>query len=281
MSHDVGLWPRDGSLDLERVRAWLDVRPEWTIRERTAIYENTDTDVYFTLDVNGDDADEGEPPLLAVLNVYRPSFFGLEAAEVLGEFSAEFNLLGSDGTDERGERVPCNADWLLPRWNEANAAGYRTIGAQDSAPNPMPQSTLVEAWRWNRLRAGRQQQYVEDDVFVPRIMAIRTSAGLGTAVVWTDVIPFLLPPVSHVLVHRGSAPTRRRLRAPAQTQLQTRAAVLKVLGHLAMTSADWIEFVEQPAPPAIAAWAAALNSRKRDFNLVSWDKIHDEELLTR
>jgi hypothetical protein len=281
MSHDVQFWPRRGGpdFDLDRTRSWLNAQPNWTVSGPSATYQNADTGVYLTLDLNEPSTQE-EPPLMATINVYRPSFFGLEAASVLGEFSSEFDLLVDDLLDGRGAPVQYTQEWLVSRWNESNAAGYAAIASRDSSPNALPRSRLVSSWQWNRDRAALQDQFA-DELFVPKIMAISTPGGPSTAVVWTDAMPFTLPPVQYVIVYRDGLAPHNSARKSSEMQLQSRDAVVRALGSYAQPRGDRIDFLEADPPPSVTEWIARLRSRTRGFDGLDWDRVHDAELLIR
>jgi hypothetical protein len=282
MSHDVAFQPRTGTLDLGSVRKQLAGKQYWEVERRGALYRNPDTGFYLTLDLNDHAADrtdeDAEPPIVAAINVYRPSFFGLECAEILAGLAAEFDLVANEvGNDDAW--VDYSTRWFIDRWNVANLAGYSALRERDPSPNSMSTARLIEAWEWNRSRAQLQEK-LEDELFVPKISPILLPDGLSTAVVWTDAIPFALPSVEHVIVYRNTLLSRKRFRRPGKTQLQTRAAVLDVLGDLAIPRDGRIDFLELPAPAAVSDWVAGLDAKEPGFTMLQWDHVHDAELLT-
>jgi hypothetical protein len=279
MSHDIQLWPRSGTLDLAAVRSWLDAQPAWTVNENSAVYENDNTDVYFVLDINDGSLDADESPLLALINVFRPSFFGRECAVVLAGLVTEFDLLVNDFLDEDITPAEYSEEWLISRWNQSNAAGHRALAGQDgSTPPSLPQSVLTEAWRWNFHR-GELQGFLGGDVFVPRIMALSTPSGPTTAVVWTDAIPFVLPRVGHVVIYRNELMPRKLFRKPSPMQLQPYEVVIDVLGDFAIQRDGRIDFLQYPTPPAVRNWVSGLSSPDRGGDGLSWDRVYDTELL--
>lgn len=181
------------------------------------VYENEATGVYFTLECEpwmmDDDAPETRinPPFVdaemhAIINLFRPSFFGVETMNVIAEICRDLDLYV---LDESGQVVPerLDAGELQRRWLDSNASALRLM-ASDSAVNHW---SRARSDAWHRYQSIRKQ--IDDDltaqgrgVFVPQLMLVVPVGAKGvkiqSMVVWPEAIPFVFPPCDLVAVFR-------------------------------------------------------------------------------
>lgn len=275
MSFDLEFRARTGTVDVGRVHEWLAGRSNWRVEGASAVYDNDDTGVYFVLDVNQPASDE--PPLVALINYYRPSFFVREIELELRSLVAAFGLVVFDPQNEQTAPDGFDAGWLTSRWDAANRQASPAL-ATDNA-DTMSTARLAAAWSWNYQRNAVQESYGED-VFVPGIIAIRTPAGTSTAVVWTDAIPLILPDVGYVIVFRNRLAPRRLLRAAEpDAVLLGHETVVDVLRPWSTIVDDRLEFRVPSIPPELEQWVQRLPAQRGGFSGVAWDQVHDIESM--
>jgi len=273
MSLDIALLTDGRPVPWEDIATWLGAREHWTVRESQATYENGDTGVYFLLDLNKEAGDEA--PLVAAINVYRPNFFFAEIGPEVEALVDRFALVRGDHDEHRIVRRRFDVVELEAEWRQGNALAHRSIAPGDPALLEAPGEVLSAAWRWNRGRAELQRRY-GDDVFVPGMMAVASGPWVETAVVWTDAIPTLLPVADHVIVLRDRL--RRRF-STHDLRLMHRRDLVALLGELSASNVTEEGVVTQPGS-AVEAWLRALPRHPVvDFRTVSWDLVHDSELV--
>lgn len=277
MSYDFELHPRSVPVDVAEVRAWIASRPHWSLDAVTsAVYENSDTGVSFVLDLNEPAV---EPPLVAIVNLYRPSFFIREIEFELRSLAASFDLTVFDPQDELWAPHPLTAEWLSEQWWRANATSYQLFQGEDRTRLVLPRRRLDAAWWWNYRRSALQDAQSED-IFVPSVMVIDTDRGLRTAAVWSDAIPVILPEVDDVIIYRDRLAPRRLFRAGGPDSLLVgRPEVVEVLAPFSTIGPDRLEFRVPSIPPGVENWVRGLPARELDITGVPWDQVHDVELV--
>src|SRR5262249_34432397 len=136
-------------------------RPNFTVEDDQAAYQNEKTGVYFTFDyydgkdAEADDPNAGREHIHFNLNYYRPHTFGLEAERVLTPLVEELDLVVSDPQNEGmgdGEYTP---EGFLRGWNSGNRFGHQAYlslaqkGEKIVGHNHvLPTKTLRACWEW-------------------------------------------------------------------------------------------------------------------------------------
>jgi hypothetical protein len=217
MSYDLFFAPTYRVCGIEEFTEYFSGRPNYKVEGAAAYYFNEYTGVYFSFEYNGDvspdesddelddedQEDEDEFPIAFNINFYRPSFFGLEAANEVVEFVAEFELDVVDPQND-DEEEGFSAESFLKGWNAGNRFAYRAIlGNEEYDQEAMtyPAARLHEIWSWNYERDELQNR-LGDDIFVPRIYFMKVDDKIVTTTLWPDAIPICLPKVDFVLVLR-------------------------------------------------------------------------------
>lgn len=134
------------------------------------------------------------------LNYGRPTFFALEAMELVEDFTRFFDLLIINPQDDRPEPAPrpYDRDWLVRTWQRGNAWANRI------APKPyLPIHRSTTFWLYWREKPSLEGRFF-DEAFVPDLYVFHDnrSGALYTAVVWCGGGPQLLPPCDRVLIVR-------------------------------------------------------------------------------
>ena len=138
MSYDLFLKSNAAALDADGFEAYFDTRPNYTVNNGQAFYENEDTGVYFSFDYASDEAET----VAFNLNYFRPHFFGLEAAPEVAAFISAFNLnIHDPQTDGMGDG-PFSVEGFLRGWNAGNRFGYRAVLSQDERPETQVYPTV-------------------------------------------------------------------------------------------------------------------------------------------
>jgi hypothetical protein len=175
-------------------------------------FENEDTDVYFSFEINNPDE---EPESRAYfnkfndfdftsfsfeLNFMRPAFFGAEAFQFVEKFVKELGLyvLNPQAVVET-PYIPQAAE-LYENWNATNLQLSKENFNDGSYFYPLKES--MEIWKYNYHWQSLQQK-IGDDFFVSRIFFCRTKENkIVTLSVWAEHIPIILPKTDYYLLTR-------------------------------------------------------------------------------
>ena len=81
MSYDLFFRPRHGILEAQQFAAYFARRKHYELNGKQAWYENEDTGVGFSFDLEDplDESDDDPFPIAMNINFFRPSYFILEA----------------------------------------------------------------------------------------------------------------------------------------------------------------------------------------------------------
>jgi len=237
MSYDLGFLRRHSSVPVsaQDLVQYFGSRPHYTTQERQFLYENEDTGVYFSFELDSDDGDGVDPdeePVEEIadglervglsfnINYFRPHFFGLEAEAELAALIGRFSLMVDDPQNEGMGRGEYSREGFLRAWNAGNLFGYyscvsRITEGEHSISNPhvdaLPAAALEAMWSWN-FRRALLQETLEEDAFVPSIRLVRYEGRPKTFVVWGDAIPEAIPDVDLLVLVRDILAPRRLLR---------------------------------------------------------------------
>lgn len=219
MSYDLFFAPTYRLCGIDEFVEYFSNRPNYKLEGTAAYYFNEYTGVYFSFEYNvdldteqieaemddeNDEQEEDEYPIVFNINFYRPSFFGLEAANEIMEFVAEFELQVMDPQGNGIHEEGFSAENFLDGWNAGNEFAYRAILGNDEFQQmalTYPTASLHEIWSWNYGRDELQNR-LGDDIFVPRIYFMKVDEKVVTTTLWPDAIPVCLPKVDFVLVLR-------------------------------------------------------------------------------
>ena len=277
MSYDLFFKsPKLGQTELERyfnARRWYTVKA--TKSGAQAWYGNEDSGVYFSFDVSSES-------VALNVNYFRPSFFGLEAADEVTAFVDAFQPTIHDPQSEGMGEGPYSRDGFLRGWNAGNRFGHRGILAQVAGSqtfHTVPAARLQALWRWNYQR-DRTADYLNTvemlPCFVPKITPVLIGGVFRTIVAWEANIPILLPDVDAIIVpgEDGLAIVDRIALDSALAQWRIRP----VDTRLALPARE-VVFDNDAVPPAITR-AVAQHATAWAGEGIGWDQIHDEELMS-
>ena len=190
----------------EEFFGYFDGRRNYKRENRQAWYQNEHTGVYFSFVVPrpGDSEELAKRHQASFsLNLYRPHFFGLEAAPELDAFVKRFEFTVID-PQERDSEV-FSIERFLSNWNRSNEFGYKALLNAGQTPRQVqvrPSSELEAIWRWN-YELPRIQDELGNGVFVPRVVWLNIEGVLNSAVVWGDGIATLIPAVEKIVIPRN------------------------------------------------------------------------------
>ena len=187
MRFDLYLSSERSPLTEKQFEKYFSERDHYSIEGSQALYENSDTGVYFYFERDADN-----PGSIAFnLNYFRPHFFGLEAAPEVAEFIRTFDLSIYDPQAEGMEDGPFSIEGFLDSWNAGNRFGYKAVLSSEHQPEThvYPTKELQHIWKWNFNRS-RSQDEAGDDRFVPIIMFMNGNNKVQTLIVWHTHAPF-------------------------------------------------------------------------------------------
>ncbi len=194
MSYDLFLRSRDGSHDRGQLLEFFRAREWYKVDEGQAWYENDDTGVYFSFDLN-EPSETGEPPQFPVslnVNFFRPSYFIAEVETEVTALVHRFDMVVFDPQENGMGEGEYQKELLIAGWSQGNEYAFSAFLKE---PEPrgnllsMPAAELERIWTWNRQRRALQARY-GDSKFVPRICFIRIDYGVASAVVWPTAFPW-------------------------------------------------------------------------------------------
>lgn len=259
-------------------------RCNYTRQNRQAWYSNEGTGVYFSFLIAGpsDQQESGKPFLGSFkINLYRPHFFGLEAAPEVVAFTEHFELTVTDPQEKDGETF--SGERFLNNWFRSNLFGHKALlNAEKTLAkiNARPSAQLEAIWRWN-YEVPRIQAELGENVFVPSIIWISISDGLNSAAVWPDGIATLIPAVEMIIIPRDAmAPTTLRSREKGLCLIEQRAldeclAPMKVEKYpLPCRIPSYLSPPEQ-----VEQFVRRLLPEQRQINRISMDQVLDAETV--
>ena len=286
MSYDLYITPSKQKRDKKVFENHFAERRWWTVktteRGAQAWYENEDSGVYFSFDWSSDG-------VALNVNYFRPSFFGLEAADEVTAFVEAFGATIKDPQSEGMAEGPYSRDGFLRGWNAGNKFGHHSILSQVAGSqtfHTVPAARLQALWRWNyqRERAADYLNTLEMlPCFIPKVTPVIVGGALRTIVIWDATIPILLPDVDAILVPRqqGLGMVERTALDAALAEWRIRPADDELEGDMRLgLPAREVVFDNDAVPPAITR-AVAKHATPWAGEGIGWDQIHDAELMTR
>ena len=196
MSYDIkwkGVNKRFTRNDFER---YFSNRKNYQINASQAWYENEDTGVYFSFDYNDKTEekklDNSEYDFSFSVNLFRPHFFALEAANELSAISEQFQLTLEDQQIEDVKTF--SAQNFVTAWNKSNESAYKSLLSESLEETfyVLPTDILQRIWQWNYQKNKLQQKY-GDDVFVPVVSLGVSENHICSFSVWSDGISICVP----------------------------------------------------------------------------------------
>lgn len=199
-------------------------------------FENDDTDVYFSFDLNKPESDPESIELYESfsgyddthfsfnLNFMRPSFFGLEAFQFVERFIIDMKLFVLNPQSDKDEPYKPTAEELFENWNKTNIwASIDHFKELHSLYIPVEKSN--QAWEFNYHRKHFQTKLGER-YFVPRIFFFKTKADGDVVTVssWTQHIPNVFPPADYFYLTREC---KKLFRTVKEDLLISREVLLK------------------------------------------------------
>lgn len=239
MSYDLYLYKRkDQEISKDQISEYLSNQIPPANEEATQwIYENKDTEVYFSFEYN--EPDQGEIPdediepiedfdntnLSFYLNFMRPAFFGNEAFRFLEQFCKDLDLFILNPQSDVENPYRPNEQEQFAIWNKTN------LWASKDHFNPahtcyLSQEKCFAIWEYNFNRQQLQQK-LGDGYFVPRVFFFKQQQNNEpfTLTTWTDHIPTVLPNADYILLTRQYT---KFFRTVKDTVLVSRAELLDI-----------------------------------------------------
>lgn len=289
MSYDLHLKPRLGEFSPRDFLASFEGRPRYTLNGTQAWYENPDTGVTFSFEVNSDDDEvedddpAGSYPVSFNMNLFRPSFFVLEAELELTRVVRQFDFEVFDPQFDVKKGAAYEPSRFVAQWQRANtsATAAHLEEYKDTPVRTLPAATLKRIWRWNYHR-GALQSKLGDSVFVPSIMFFAGSDVVNTVVVWADCIPCVFPTfVDRVVVYlQQMAPWRLFGRKPTLAQVDW-SRLAPILGPHGRLDGDTFRVDYEEAPPDVVAFARSLKPSATDPVGIQPALVLDAEIVAR
>lgn len=291
LSYDLYFKARNGTFSSEDFLAYFSGPPFYTMTGGQAWYENANTGVYFSFELEEVAVDdEGEVfPCSFNMNYFRPTLFVKEAEPEVTGFVKQFDLIVDDpqvdgmGTSEYDPIVFAEA-WLTNNVSASALVINDHEGLGDDRPVywHLPTERLEKIWAWNYGRAELQDK-LGDNVFVPMIMVLSFPDEPRTACVWTDAIPTVIPPVDHLLISRSELAPRKWIRKKDDLALASWNDVEPLLrSHSKKMIGDAFNLSYERLPADIEKFVRNLKSVElEEGTILPIDRIIDTELIEK
>lgn len=213
MSYDLYFKKKDDQeFQLNEFKEYFECRPHYHVENSLAVYENDDTDVYFSFDFNETtkndlptETSNKELPVSFNLNYLRPHIFSLEAEPEIAAFIEHFGLVIEDPQVDGHTSNIYNAEDFIRGWNKGNEFSYKSIVASnpDIKNSVLPAMDLERYWRWNYTKTHLQHTLGED-IYVPKVSFQVLNGEIKSFILWSDAIPTVFPKVDTVILYRRS-----------------------------------------------------------------------------
>ncbi len=284
MSYDLFFTkPKITRADFE---SYFQKRRNYRLDGSQALYENEDTGTYFNFDhsESGDEEDPEATEYSAMFNInlFRPSYFILEAEPEVSAFVKHFKC---EIEDPQGDGDgPYSADGLKNGWNHSNRFGYQAVLRDQEGPEKIfarPEEELTAIWKWNYKRAALARIMLED-IFIPRIRFGIFGGELASFCVWPDAISTLIPRVDRLWIPRSKLAPRplfgRRKDDECVIPFATALPVLQPY-HSDAHSLDAYKLPAPVPPKQIAAFVSKLTATKINVEGIGMDQVLTKELV--
>ena len=290
MSYDLYLKPRSGEISKERFLAFFQGRSHYKLQGQQAWYQNEDTGVYFSFEMQSIQAEAEDDdfsvgyPVLFNMNFFRPSFFVLEAETELSSVVRELDFVVLDPqTDGLGEGE-FDPSIFVSCWKKGNEAGYSAI-LQDPENRPdiatMPAEKLERIWRWNHGR-GNLQQSLGESVFVPRISFFKEDGAVISSVVWSVGIPTAFPSeLDAVVVYLKDLAPRTLFGRKEMFSTVGWSLVRPLIRRFAHSHENALIGAYSTPPKDVLEFLRSLPPRKLKLARINADTVHDAELVAK
>lgn len=283
MSYDLFLKPQNSNTVVDDFISYFGGRQNYSLNGLQAWYENEETGVYFSFDIQEDDAEEEYYPYFFNMNYVRPTCFIKEAEPEVRAFIEAFDLIVYDPQTKGMGRGAYQSDKFISGWLHGNEFGYQVVLEDCPKVHTLPTAQIATTWAWNFNRE-KLQANVTDDIFVPSILLLDYQGQVMTACVWGDAIPSIIPPVDMLLIPREElAPRKLFSRRKKDTVMVTWENIQPLLDkHKSKMQDDAYYLSYQTVPAQIKNQIQKLKYFDiSDLKIISLSDVLDEELVEK
>lgn len=245
MSYDLYFYKRkESDLSTKQITDYLSTNVTSTSESNTQWFvENTETETYFSIDLNEPNSDEEiEEPIDNLvdfvntnftfnLNYLRPDFFGQEAFEFIDKFISDLDLYVYNPQDMVGPDIPVRPakNELYKNWSDLNAKHSAThFDEYNLIYFPLDKSNYIYNYRRNKVRL---QEQMGEGCYVSKLYTFLTKAD-------NQVISLaLLPEESSVVIPKAdyylvTKKFKKLFKTVEETGLMSYEKVIHSFGHL-------------------------------------------------
>jgi hypothetical protein len=284
VSYDITFHSSAGKPDWPTIDRYFENRHWYQVTEERVLYENSDTGVYFAIDLQREQSANASPAVVGQLrvNLIRPRFFAYEAAREAEAFCHQLQWQVDDDQDDIGVRERFDHSYFLANWTRSNTSGIRRAMPADAraTAHRLPSAALREAWEWNFGRRGLQES-LGDDAFVSLIRFAQEPGGsLRSVTVWTDAIPGLMPVTDRVVFVRNALAPKRFLigQRPDHVSIEWRDLEPQLAGYeIGSTPVRHCRLMFTDRPVALEGFISRLPPSKAAPKFIEPDQILDAE----
>jgi len=288
MSYDLYFAGR--KLTQEEFSGYFTSRSNYKVNGSQAFYQNEDTGVYFSFDLNTEteklDPEAPDYNVSFNLNFFRPHIFGLEAEPEIHAFVDTFNFTVHDPQNNGMGTGAYSTGGFFNGWNTGNEFGYQCIlnNPQQNVSSlaSYPSERIAQIWKWNFNRNSVQEEFGES-IFVPKIIFIRKDGATSSVIIWGDAIPSLLPKVDMILVPRKELAPRVLFQKKDDMCLINFSEAAGILGRYLIHDYGLPSLLlpHPESPKEVSDFVRGLKPFAGRLEGISIDKVVDHELVER
>lgn len=281
MSYDLYLKPSNDNFSFEDFRGFFEKRRHYQINSQQAWYENEETGAYFSFMFQESEPEEEEYyPIAFNLNFFRPSYFAREANIELKVLCDFFNVTVLDPQMYSIDSKEFDTDKFYSGWDYGNSCAYQAAMQQDIDIPTLASEQILKAWQWN-YQKNELEEFINEDLFIPKILFLETKGQPITACVWPDAIPSILPKVDLLIIDRKElAPTSWFKKNPsiAFGKWEDLAPLIEKYSDKTKSISNYLNY--QAVPKEIAKHIKALSPASLDeLNIIGQTQVLDSDIL--
>lgn len=289
MSYDLYFKKRrkEEQLALDAFNEYFGSRKNYKVEKGQAIYGNESTGVYFIFEhITPENSEEYFDAVACLnLNYNRPHVFGLEAEPEVFEFVKKFDFVVEDPQINGMGAGEYDRKLFIEGYNYGNEVfgpkSFFDTEEKRAAQLTLPRSVIEKCWRWNYEKDALQEK-VGENVFVPTIMFSVVEGRVIPVVVWSDVIPSLLPMVDTVIYRSQFAPKKGFFKGREADFVSLKAdELLPLLSEYPQEEHAFsckLVIPNQSQHKKLVEWVTALTPTSKPA-MVSMDGVLDKEAL--
>ncbi len=287
MSLELYLRPKTGELDFSSVEKYFDSNSLYSRHPEGFIYENPETNVYFSLsfssnsDFETQDLDKSvsnEQPYHLVLNInyLRPGFF---IDEINIEILTLINMFDLDCSIDGGDRKEYDFSELFAYVENVNRTFATKILMDDERKFPFPRSQSYQIWKYQYFRKNLDEQ-IKEDFYVSRYYLLEIDDEIVVSVFWPDAIPCVFPRAEKFLIMRDKLASKGFFRqTPDWVVVDFEDIIAEITPYVTEFHSGLWKFNSPVTDKCVFEYVKKIKPQPKKPKLLRFDDIYDAEWI--